>query len=113
MHRDNSSTNVNSAIQAPQTLYRGLYVRIARELGVDPSYVSRVARGDRRSSEVESALRQALEKIDQRLGRGSSTAENRISRPASAAKRLKLLVKQESRAGFASNGWRIASPIPI
>jgi hypothetical protein len=94
MHRDNSSTHVNSPIQAPQTLYRGLYVRIARELGVDPSYVSRVARGDRRSSQIESALRQALEKIDQRLGRGSSAAENRVSRPASAAQRLKVLVKK-------------------
>lgn len=94
MHRDNSSTNVNSPIQAPQTLYRGLYVRIARELGVDPSYVSRVARGDRRSSQIESALRQALEKIDQRLGRGSAAAENRVSRPASAAQRLKVLVKK-------------------
>jgi hypothetical protein len=94
MHRDNSSTNVNSEIQAPQTLYRGLYVRIARELGVDPSYVSRVARGDRRSSQIESALRQALDNIDQRLGRGSPAAENRVSRPASTAQRLKVLVKK-------------------
>jgi len=52
MYRDNSNTNVNPGKQSPQTLYRGLYVRIARKLGVDASYVSRVARGDRRSSEV-------------------------------------------------------------
>jgi transcriptional regulator with XRE-family HTH domain len=92
MHRDNSNTNVNSAAHSPQTLYRGLYVRIARELGVDPSYVSRVARGDRRSSEVEDALRQALEKIDQRLGR--TAAGNRSSLPGHPPKRLKLLMKQ-------------------
>ncbi len=92
MHRDNTNTNVNSATYSPQTLYRGLYVRIARELGVDPSYVSRVARGDRRSSEVEDALRQALEKIDQRLGR--TAAGNRSSLPGHPPKRLKLLMKQ-------------------
>jgi len=93
MYRDNSNTNVNPG-KAPQTLYRGLYVRIARKLGVDASYVSRVARGDRRSSEVESALRRALDEIDQQLGRGSSVADGERSRPASTAKRLKILVNQ-------------------
>ena len=34
----------------------GLYSRIARQLQVDRSYVSRVARGERRSEEVERAL---------------------------------------------------------
>jgi transcriptional regulator with XRE-family HTH domain len=75
-------------------LYRGLYVRLARKLGVDASYVSRVARGDRRSDEVESALRHALAEIDQQLGRNTSTADGGIERKASAAKRLKELVKQ-------------------
>jgi hypothetical protein len=36
--------------------YRGLYARVARRLGVDRSYVSRVARGERRSRRVERAL---------------------------------------------------------
>jgi hypothetical protein len=94
MYRDNSTTNVNPKIQSPETLYRGLYVRIARKLNVDPSYVSRVARGDRRSSEIESALRQAQEEINQQLGRGSPAAENRLSRSAGGAKRLKMLVTQ-------------------
>ena len=93
MYRDNSNTNVNPGKQSPQSLYRGLYVRIARKLGVDASYVSRVARGDRRSSEVEDALRQALAEIDQQLGRGSFAASGR-SRPVNAAKRLNILVKQ-------------------
>jgi hypothetical protein len=94
MYRDNSNTNANLGKQSPQTLYRGLYVRIARKLGVDASYVSRVARGDRRSGEVETALRQALDEIDQQLGRGGSAAESGRSRPASAAKRLNILMKQ-------------------
>jgi transcriptional regulator with XRE-family HTH domain len=75
-------------------LYRGLYVRIARKLGVDASYVSRVARGDRRSSEVEGALRQALAEIDQQLGRITFIAESGAERKATSAKRLKELVKQ-------------------
>ena len=45
-------------------LYRGLYARIARLLGLDRSYVSRVARGERRSSKVEAALRAELKKIE-------------------------------------------------
>jgi transcriptional regulator with XRE-family HTH domain len=34
----------------------GLYSRIARQLNVDRSYVSRVARGERRSQQIEQAL---------------------------------------------------------
>ena len=34
----------------------GLYSRIARQLQVDRSYVSRVARGERRSAQIEQAL---------------------------------------------------------
>src|SRR5271163_1055970 len=94
MYRDNSTTKLIPIIQSPQALYRGLYMRIARKLNVDPSYVSRVARGDRRSSEIESALRLAQEEINQQLGQGSSAAENRLSRSAGGAKRLKMLVTQ-------------------
>jgi hypothetical protein len=96
MHRDNSNINVNPEIQSPQSLYRGLYIRIARKLRVDPSYVSRVARGDRRSTEIETALRQELQQIGQRLGHSSSIAESRLSRPAPSAKRLKILVQRNS-----------------
>jgi hypothetical protein len=94
MYRDNFNTDVSPGIQSPHTLYRGLYVRVARKLGVDPSYVSRVARGDRRSPQIESALRQALDEISQQLGRSSQAAESTPSRPAGADKRLKILVKQ-------------------
>lgn len=43
--------------------YRGLYSRVAKQLGVDRSYVSRVARGERRSQRVEAALRAELKRI--------------------------------------------------
>ncbi len=42
---------------------RGLYGRVARQLGVDPSYVSQVARGESQSALVEDALRSELIKI--------------------------------------------------
>jgi transcriptional regulator with XRE-family HTH domain len=45
-------------------LYRGLYSRVARQLGVDRSYVSRVARGERRSRRVENALQRELRRIE-------------------------------------------------
>jgi len=46
-------------------LYRGLYARVARQLGVDRSYVSRVARGERRSQRIEAALNSELRRIEQ------------------------------------------------
>ena len=45
-------------------LYRGLYSRVARKLGVDRSYVSRVARGERRSKDIEAALTSELKRIE-------------------------------------------------
>ncbi len=46
-------------------LYRGLYTRVARQLGFDRSYVSRVARGERRSPKIEAALKTELRRIEQ------------------------------------------------
>jgi hypothetical protein len=40
----------------------GMYSRIARRLGVDRSYVSRVTKGERRSPEIEAALIQDFER---------------------------------------------------
>jgi transcriptional regulator with XRE-family HTH domain len=34
----------------------GIYSRVARRLGVDRTYVSKVAKGERRSQEIETAL---------------------------------------------------------
>jgi hypothetical protein len=45
------------------TLFRGIYKRIADKLDVDPSYVSRVARGERKSEVIEAALRKEMQKI--------------------------------------------------
>ena len=45
------------------SLIRGLYGRVARQLKVDPSYVSRVARGERQSGEIEASLERELRRI--------------------------------------------------
>ena len=42
------------------SFYRGIYKRVAKRLGCDPSYVSRVARGQRASNEVSQALQSEL-----------------------------------------------------
>lgn len=42
------------------SFYRGIYKRVARNLGCDPSYVSRVARGERTSESVTHALQAEL-----------------------------------------------------
>jgi hypothetical protein len=46
----------------------GLYSRVARELKVDRSYVSRVARGERRSEPVERALSNEFDRIIENNG---------------------------------------------
>ena len=44
------------------SLFRGLYARVARSLEVDVSYVSRVARGERKSKVAEKALTREFNK---------------------------------------------------
>ena len=39
--------NGHSTLYSLPTLYRGIYNRVAEKVGCDPSYVSRVARGER------------------------------------------------------------------
>lgn len=55
------------AEREPYALFRGIYSRVARQLGVDRSYVSRVARGERRSEEIENALRGELRRVEATL----------------------------------------------
>jgi hypothetical protein len=52
----------NSHLQLASKM-RGLYNRVAIHLGVDPSYVSRVARGERRSPEIEASLNRQISKL--------------------------------------------------
>jgi hypothetical protein len=46
----------------------GLYSRVAKKLNIHPSYVSRVARGERESAPVEAALLGEFEIIQDQIG---------------------------------------------
>jgi len=55
-------------------LHLGLYARVAKRLRVNPSYVSRVARGKRQSDDVKKALLTELARISQmKPGAGASS----------------------------------------
>jgi hypothetical protein len=53
----------DKALLAWHRLYDGLYARVARDLGVDPSYVSRVARGSRNADGIERAIIAEINRI--------------------------------------------------
>jgi len=62
--RKSEKTDVEKVNRFVQTLC-GLYSRVARRLGVDRSYVSRVAKGERRSEEIEKALTTEFDHIQE------------------------------------------------
>ncbi|MGE5205398.1 MAG: response regulator [Chlamydiota bacterium] len=65
----------------PYLVFRGIYSRVAKQLGVDRSYVSRVARGERRSKEIEKALRAELRRVEAVLkARGKNSPASRRGR---------------------------------
>jgi hypothetical protein len=93
MHDDNASTFRGPALP-PQTLYRGLYIRIARRLKIDPSYVSRVARGERQSKAVENAIRVEIEQINRKLKSSGLGFPSLQVRRESSGNRLRSLVRR-------------------
>ena len=97
MHNDNASTVQGPALP-PQTLYRGLYIRIAKRLKIDPSYVSRVARGERHSKSVENAIRHEIDQINKRLKGSSLGFSARPVHTAVANKRLRFFVNRNRSA---------------
>jgi len=54
------------------SLFRGLYARVARKLGVDVSYISRIARGERKSKVAERALIREFNKVVSVMRNGSA-----------------------------------------
>src|SRR5580700_11422148 len=64
MNRDNTPKGLAPLV----SLFRGLYTRVAQKLGVDTSYVSRVARGERNSDAVTAALSEEMQRIFTRVG---------------------------------------------
>ncbi len=75
------TTNTSTIPYNLASLIRGLYGRVARQLKVDPSYVSRVARGERKSEDIEACLERELKRImammkTNRNGAGRNVSHN-------------------------------------
>ena len=70
MNGDKVDSTTNSIPSV--SLFRGIYNRVAKRLGVDPSYVSRVARGERKSAVVEKALAEEVRIIRDHLNNHQS-----------------------------------------
>jgi hypothetical protein len=74
------------------SLIRGLYGRVARQLKVDPSYVSRVARGERQSEAIEASLEKELRRIMNMVGNNHNGAgRNHAKHGRSKTKKKKVM----------------------
>jgi DNA-binding transcriptional regulator YdaS (Cro superfamily) len=62
-----SDTEYDKALLKVHMLHVGVYRRVAEKLGVDPSYVSRVATGKRKAPEIHSAILDELRKRQRHL----------------------------------------------
>jgi hypothetical protein len=86
----NSSNGNNQTpdLRSLPSLCRGLYNRVAQKVGCDPSYVSRVARGERTSEAVSEALRAEIQltwaKASERTAGSPAKASKRKARSVSA-----------------------------
>ena len=74
MNGDKVDSNTTSTPSI--SLFRGIYNRVAKRLGVDPSYVSRVARGERKSAVVEKALAEEVRLIRDHLNNHHNNHDN-------------------------------------
>jgi len=62
--KEQSSTAKLKKLNALVESVCGIYTRVARRLGVHRSFVSRVARGERRSEPVEDVLLDELKRVE-------------------------------------------------
>jgi hypothetical protein len=62
-----SNTEHDNALLKAHRLHAGVYRRVADKLGVDPSFVSRVAAGHRKGPKIRRALLDELRKIQRSL----------------------------------------------
>jgi hypothetical protein len=86
-----------TVINAPKnlaSLVRGLYGRVASQLNVDPSYVSRVARSERQSEIVANAIRLELRKIIKTFGKRRNGGKKRKKAKPKQAKPKQAKPKQ-------------------
>jgi hypothetical protein len=74
------------------SLIRGLYGRVARHLKVDPSYVSRVARGERQSDVIEASLERELKRIMSLVGNHNGAGRNHHAKQSRAKGKKKRVM---------------------
>ena len=98
MSRDKG--NVSTTPYNLASVVRGLYGRVARQLDLDPSYVSRVARGERQSEVIEVALEREMRRIFGLAKRNhngnapSANSHNRAGKKTRAAKQASKKARQ-------------------
>jgi hypothetical protein len=83
-----NGNNQTPDLRSLPSLCRGIYNRVAQKVGCDPSYVSRVARGERTSEAVSEALRAEIKltwaKVSEVNAESPEKAPKRKARAASA-----------------------------
>jgi hypothetical protein len=84
-------TKVKGSFSAPPlhfaSLFRGFYGRVARKLDLDPSYVSRVARGERQSETIEAALEREMSRVLALVGTNHNGANHNGAKKKQTAKK--------------------------
>lgn len=76
-----SAHNGRNPLPNMEFLLKGLYGRVANDLGLDSSYVIRAARGEIQSTLVEAALQRELKRIAD-LASGAGTRQNAKDEPS-------------------------------
>jgi hypothetical protein len=89
------------------SFFRGLYARVGHKLGIDPSYISRIARGERQSKVIAKALAQEFNKAVAIMRNGSGRSSKKLDVEMTLqCPRCKTLQKVHiaARAGFGQSG---------
>jgi hypothetical protein len=101
-------TKVKGSFSAPPlhfaSLFRGFYGRVARKLDLDPSYVSRVARGERQSETIEAALEREMSRILALVGTNHNGANHNGAKKKQTAKKKSKKVLQSQAAFHPARG---------
>jgi hypothetical protein len=91
-----ANRNGNGTPYSLPSLFRGLYSRVARKLRIDPSYVSRVARGERESEAIARALEVEIRRVSMLASRNGHSQASRDN-GSSAGKKAKRTRVRQSR----------------
>lgn len=77
--------------------FRGLYARVARTVGVTPSYVSRVARGALQCEIIEEELMRELERTFRKFGKKRAGVRQKTARKKRIARKPAIKTRTRTR----------------